>query len=340
MRFIYLFLTATLLYAQLASAQGTASSTIGVPALGFAYDADAAAIRPILGFPGAAVPGDPLDLGFSVASAKMTQTGVILAVSKDDGLLRLVRAENAGLTTRTLDAAMPSPGRIAISPSGRAAALFGPADGRIQLITGLDTTASISRDLTIPGLGSAPLLDVSDDGSSLLAVASGSLWLVTPGSDPVQLPLPEAISGASFRPGAQDAIAVAAGGSIYRLGNSGELTDYRAPSAGVAPGNLVAARLSPNGAQAFLAYAEGTVVTVDLSTGARQAASCGCSPTGLDPVNSSATFRLNELSPQPVWLFDASQSVPRLWFVPAPVAPETLAGAARTIDSQEMRGTR
>jgi hypothetical protein len=52
----------------------------------------------------------------------------------------------------------------------------------------------------------------------------------------------------------------------------------------------------------------------DLS-GNRLDMACSCSPAELTPMGTS--FRLNELTADPLWLVDAGVSGPRVVFVPA-----------------------
>src|SRR5579884_2063173 len=92
MRFIYaLFMPASLfLLSQPVSGQ-SGLSKVGVPSMGFVYDGSQSAIRPILGLPGAAIVGAPLDPGFAVARAAVAaQRQFVLAASGDDGRARVI----------------------------------------------------------------------------------------------------------------------------------------------------------------------------------------------------------------------------------------------------------
>src|SRR5215471_3188556 len=106
-------------------------SPVGVPVLGYAFDAGAGAIRPLRGIPGAALLGDPLDLGFSPSSAVIAPgQGFALALSQD-GPVRVVSL-GAKTTALPLDGAIATPDRMLFSPSGASALLI--AGNRAQVV--------------------------------------------------------------------------------------------------------------------------------------------------------------------------------------------------------------
>ena len=73
---------------------------------------------------------------------------------------------------------------------------------------------------------------------------------------------------------------------------------------------------SADGSKLYLASAAArSVASFDLQSGDRSAIACSCSPASL--VSMGSLFRLSEAGPDPLWLFDAGASEPRIVFVPA-----------------------
>jgi hypothetical protein len=319
MRFYYALLasTALLLTCRLINAQSSSSSLVGIPSLGFVYDGNLNAIRPILGVPGAATVGAPLDIGFAVAhAAAAAQLRFVLATSVDDGRVRLARIQQSAPMVRLIDGALVSPDRMVLSPSGRAALLYSQNTARLQIITGLPDAPAVTEELAADGLGSAADLAVSDDGAVVLFVAdSNSVWLFNSNSGWMQISIPGVIAAVCFRPDGSDGLAISRSGELYTI-QAGGATSYYGQIAVDQTSNPVAIRLSRDGRRAHVAYAEGWIAEFDSASGLLKTISCDCRPTALDPVNSAAVFRVNDLSTGPVMLFDGSGANLRMWFVP------------------------
>lgn len=298
------------------AAPDSAPALIQRPALGFAYDRSQGAVRPIQGIPGAAVIGEKLALGFAVQAAVISpgQDFALAAVEdRRDPRLRLVLLHGGRPVSVPLDGAISSPNRMMLSPSGQAAVL-GDASSRLQLITGLPGSPSISD---LPPQFGFPLA-VSDHGMTLFAGAdSAPVWLPAQGG---ALPssLPGSITVAAFQPSGTAAVAITRAGDVFLVrdpAGSAEVREIRAGDERTA--GPVAAGISADGAHAFSINSSGTASTIDLQAGTLAAVSCQCSPTGLQPLNSEPLFRINEISSRPLLLFDGSGSEPRIWFVPA-----------------------
>lgn len=314
MRVLYISsLVVTLCSVRASSADGGLSSNIRIPSLGIVYDNGT--VRPILGMPGAAILGAPLDLGFPVENAATAaQQDYALATSAGDHRLRLVRMQDGSTVVRTLLDAMVSPDRIIPSASGRAAVVYSRATARLQVISGLPEAPVVSREFTTAGL--AVNLAVSDDGKSVLLVAggqdAGSAWLLNTDTGKFELQLQDATAAICFRPDSRDALAVSRSGEIYLLGSGGMSKFGLIPTTA----DPVAIQASPDGARAYVAYTDGTLAVIDSGAGTVQTMSCNCKPTGLNPVKLSKMYRINEPSDSTLLLFDASAAGPRIWFVP------------------------
>jgi len=291
-------------------------SKVGVPSMGFVYDGSQSAIRPILGLPGAAIVGAPLDPGFAVARAAVAaQRQFVLAASGDDGRARVIVVQDSGLTVRPVDGALISPDRMILSPSATSAILYRRDAARLQIVTGLPEAPVVAREIALDDSGSAHALAVSDDGAlALYAAGAGPLWLFDSNGGRAQLSLPAAVAAVTFRPGGSDALAVVRTGELYMIQADGG-TAYYGRIAGDDPSDPVAVQLSRDGARAYVAYAGGSIAVFDSAAGVSKTVSCECSPTGLEPVN-SAMFRVNDGSSGPVMLYDGSGADPRVWFVP------------------------
>jgi hypothetical protein len=282
-----------------------------------------------VGFPGAAVVGAPLDVGFTVARAAVAaQQRFVLAASADDNSIRLVRIQADGLSVRTIDGALQSPDRMVLSPSARAAILYSGAPARFQIITGLPDEPVAAPEVAVDELGGAVDLAVSDDGELALLVGSSSVWLFDSHAGRVPVSVSAAIAAVCFRPDGRDALAVARTGELYTI-QAGGATSYYGQIAGDQVADPVAVQLSRDGSRAQVAYAQGLIATFDSAAGVSKTVSCQCRPTGLDPVNAAMTFRVNGAAGGPVMLFDASGADPRMWFVPVDRLPATAQGTAQ-----------
>jgi hypothetical protein len=107
-----------------------------------------------------------------------------------------------------------------------------------------------------------------------------------------------------------EAIAVAREGDVYRL------DDDRATYGGRIPHtDPIAARISADAARAYVAFADGTIASLNLSGIGLKTLSCGCRPSGLDRVRSDV-YRITEDPSLPLLFLDALRAEPRVRFVP------------------------
>jgi hypothetical protein len=307
-------------------------ASVGLPVLGFAFDSTRSAIRPLLGIPGAAILGEPLDPGFKMVSAAIApQQDFALAQAEGAGL-RLVSWSARKVAVLPLDQATASPERIFFSPSGSAAILLSnQSPDRLQILTALPLHPAV-EEIDISAL-SSPLghVAVSDDGK-LVIVAGASdsaVWLFNSARNQVMLPLSGAGAVFSFRRDSHDAAAVSSAGDFYLLRNLDDAPAMRsiAPAAEQSAG-AVGLWFTDNGARAFAASATGNITAVDFVTGATQSIACQCAPTSIQPLG-RGMFRLTDVSSRPVMVFDGSAPESRVWFVP-PDRPQTAqAGGAQ-----------
>jgi hypothetical protein len=289
---------------------------VAAPALGFAYDPNLQAIRAIRGIPGAALLDDAVDPGFRLLSAVISPTNDFALVTAEDSSVRLLRFQNGTVEVRPLDAAMTAPDRIVFSPGGRTALLY-RNPGRLQTVSGLPDRP-VTREWSLPSLATPTALAVSDDDSAVVMSTGDSelspVWLLDAdgGSSRLAAPAPAALT---FRANSRDLLAAIPNGDLYLALGAGPDAQFRIfhRAAGAA---AVAVRFSPDGARAYTADAGGGISTIHLDSGSESRIACGCAADGLEPLNAPNLFRVTSVSDLPMMLFDASRSVPRLWFVP------------------------
>ncbi len=303
----------------------SASARISEAVLGYVTDANAAAVRPILGIPGAAVLGKSLELGAAVRGALVApEQDFFLATEAGSGEVLLVRLEGGVPGVNRLADARAWPDQVVLSPSGRAAALYHRSASRIQIVSGLPEAPAVVADLDVSA-ASGPLqaLALSDDAACMLAVAgdpeTGQAIFLDRAGSPQPLPLSPGISSLSFFRDSQDA--VAADGQrnlIYRLRPAQGVWEWSLLG-GEAEGisGPVAVAVSGDNHKILVANARSrSVAVIDLKGGPPSAVPCECSPTGLHRLRGNAVFRLTEPSAEPMWMIDGDAAEPRLLFIP------------------------
>jgi hypothetical protein len=297
------------------------TADIRFPALGFAYDARSNQIRSLQGIPGAALMGDAVkgDSGFDSVVIS-PQQNLALAVSRADRRLRLVPL--SGAAAQEIPGAMSEPAHIAFSPSGLAAVVW---SREIQVLTDLASGPRVANlDSAFAEMPEA--IAISDDGRELLAFSgrdTAYVWLLNSNGGATQMPLPGSVAAVAFRRHSHDAVAVTRSGDVYLIRNAGPTSEIRQVYTGdEQTSDPVAVQVSSDGTRAYAANRRGMIAVIDLQSGSAAAVSCSCSPAGLEPLNSSALFRLTEISDRPLMLFDASTPTPRIWFVPSDAATQ------------------
>jgi hypothetical protein len=299
------------------------------PTMGLVFDSSQSALRPIRGIPGAATLGEPVNLGFAIASAAVSpRQDYALAWKADDSSLVLVRAGGAEISSAAVAGTRSAPALIVFSPDGAAAALYDSASGRVQILTGLPDAATVQGDIDVSALaGPVAALAVDDAGTSLLLAAGEaetvSLYRITMDAAPQFL--------ASFRSvaalrlldsGRQALLADSIAGALYLIRDlPGAAAIEMIASARDGLGAPIAVEADSAGRRIFLADREGNLTILDRERGSVSSLPCGCAPAGLFRLSGTATFRLTEPSDAPMWVLDASGPDPRIVAIP-PGAPQ------------------
>ncbi len=289
------------------------------PVMGFVLD-DSAAVRPILGIPGAATLGGP---AFSLAGFDK----VVFSPQRDYALARTRSGARPALLKdlgRLLDASLldlpPGPDRIVTSPSGDTAAFYYTDSRTVMVVAGLPGSPSVSWTIELPDLaGGLVALAVSDGGVAVLAAGGEQVILLTPDIGPRHLCAVDGSPSLAFFVNSLDA--VVADGVLNRVmtvrdpKGAAQITQIADASQGVS--QPVAVAVTGDNRRVLVANAEPAgVVTLSLAGESPVTLPCNCKLTGLERLAGSAAFRLSEPGEAPLWLLDAGDSPPRLVFVP------------------------
>jgi len=310
-----------------------AENELAGPVLGFVYD-PANGLQPVLGVPGAATVGPPLELtsDFSRAVISPRQDYALAVSASTPNLLRVSMGHR--VSVEQFGIPLSGSGLIALSPTGSAAAVHDPDRNRIQVISGIPSAPVLAREFDLATFaGALATLAVSDDANMMIAGFSEveENAVVALGSEGAVrfLTAPGRATAATFLPGSRDAIIADGPASrIYLVRDalgSGEMTLLASPEQEIL--GPIAVAVSRDGKRAFAASGRGgRLALIDLAAGTVSAIPCSCSPSELAPLNGNAVFRLTPPTAGPMWLLDADAAEPRIVFVPPyrPVIEETV----------------
>jgi hypothetical protein len=155
-------------------------STFNGPILGF-IAGDGEAVQPIIGVLGASVVGRPIVMG-SDAHDAVTAPGhdYALAIAGENSAVVLVRLGSDSASVSAIEGVRPGADRIAFSPTGAAAAVYG-SSGVVQSITGLPDAPRVAFEFDASGVpGRLERLAITDDGTLALldfaAEEEAALW--------------------------------------------------------------------------------------------------------------------------------------------------------------------
>jgi len=291
------------------------SNAITQPVLGLVFDAQTQTIRALTGIPAASIVGGSIDAGTPLgAVAISSERAYALAVEVDSGAAVLVSQSGRQVLPGVRAGAL----RTALSPRGKAAALYFGDSGKALILTGLPDAPQILREVTLDGPPS--MLAVSDDGAGLAAVVNLT------GNDTTVFSYPPAGAGQAllhdpgftsleFVPGSATLL-MATQTAVYLYQGSQGLQLLADQRDGLA--NVVGAGASGDGARVFIAMQSGQVAVRNLADATQTLLSCSCQPAGMWRLRGKAVFRLNELGAAPLWVVDGSAADPRILFVAMP----------------------
>jgi hypothetical protein len=301
--------------------RGQNTAGIAIPTLGFVFDSGTASLRPILGIPGAALLGDPLESGTAAIAAAISPRQDYALVTGRNHELRLIRLQNptAGVEIDL----PPDPERIVLSPMGSAAALYYSATGMLYLFTGLPDAVGAEHQIDLSRVDRMSLpIALSDDGQLILlgnAEDSSSVLLLRSDGGQIRLPVSGPVTALAFRGRSDDAVIAMQDGSITLVRGLSHNPTYEIltdAAAGLA--QAIAVEFSADGSRVYAVSAEGAILGLGMAERAPVKLSCSCRPSGLYRQNGRAVFRLNSMEEGPVFLLDTGSRPERVLFVPAP----------------------
>ena len=358
-------LAGALLWPCLCAAQGQSGSTLYGPSLGLMFDSTSAAIRPILGIPGAATLGAPLNAGLAVGQAVVAPHGdFALVVAKDDFSLVVVLA-SGGVVQNFAPAMGEAPDLISFSPGGSSAALYYRASGRLLVLGGLrsQTPQAVEADASsLPA--AASLVAVSEDAASLLlAVRLGEttgLYLLpnrprAPRStSPMELATTtlrndlstitspahavaqkvgtfHSVSALRFAGASSDAlVADGAANAVYLVQNASGAAQITALGSAQDGLSQPVAIEAMDAKRVLVANAGANTLTILYRDGTPAVTvQCGCSPSVIHQLSGSSVYRLTEPSQEPMWLLAAGGDELRILAVPPDRSQSAPAAAAK-----------
>jgi hypothetical protein len=295
-------------------------------ALGFLYDGGISRVRPLLGVPGAAVVGDPADLGADVsASATSPNQDFVLIVSgptRTSGIW-IPGSESIQALSNVHNGAS----QIVISPEGASAAFYYPDTNQVRVVTGLPSAPVAAFDADLSSLMN-PLksLAVSDDGSLLLAsenlvdgYAAPAVVVFRASGVAARISTVGPASAIAFLSNSRDVLLSSVSESVLIRDAAAQTSRIELPTAANSASGVIA---SSDGTRAFFANAQsGTISIFSLKTPAAPPAifNCDCAPTGFARTAAPSVYRLNGNTGAGLSLLDVSATQPRMLVIP-PVA--------------------
>jgi hypothetical protein len=296
---------------------------ISGPVLGYYFDSAEAKVRPLLGVPGAATVGAPLEMDFRMAQAAVSPAhDYLLAQVEGEAEVVLLRLDIGARSPQRIPGVMENPERIVFSPAGTAAVLMRCAEGDVQVLTGLPEEPAVAGRFSVPpDAGPLAALAVSDDARVALAgFASGETALFATEGRSRRVWLPGAASSIAFFRGRHDAvIASRTEKALYWLrdaGGAGEVSVLAGEAEGVE--EPVAVETSWDGRLVLVADGgAGSLLVLDTAGGPVQVIASSCRTAGLHRMAGNAVFRLDDSCDRPLTLLDADGAEARVVFVPA-----------------------
>jgi len=319
--------TAALLSPLCEAAQPVAVQQMRGPLVGLFFDAEAGAVRPIRGIPGASTLGKPLELGTAVSRAAISpqQDSALAVTAGDSAVIHIRIAALDSVSVNPIEGAAPGADLIALSPEGKAAAVYRRDSNTVQIVTGLPDAPTVAGTIDLSGQpGSLTALAVRDDGALLGGFSdqeSGLVVLMRPEGSAQLVAALGHVAAVSWLAGSGGALVADDRENKVHLIRDVEGGAAAAPIASESEGisRPVAVEASADGRRALVAGAGGMITAVDLADGISLV--CPCRPAGLVRVNTESVFALTDRASDPIWLLDAG-SEPRLVFVPADPRPE------------------
>jgi len=312
-----------------AAAQGETEETsntgvFGVPSVGYVFEPEALALRPILGTPGAAVFGSRVELGLNLRRAWVSprQNFALAEVAETPEVL-LLPLQPGTQQAKTLSSLPVGADQVAVSPTGSAMAFYHRIDQQLRIVSGLPDSAEIRPGINLSDLpGRLSSLAVSDDGLvSLVAITdgeTGAIYLVQAGEKRV-VALCRDVRAMTFLANSLNAAMADTAANEVRLLNNvtGAATSQILAEETRGISHPLAVQVSTDNSRIFcLNSGVGAITTVDLNSGSLTHLAIGGSASRLQRLGGDV-FQLTGDLRQSTLLFDAESPEARIVFVPS-----------------------
>jgi hypothetical protein len=303
---------------------GPSRDLFSAPTLGHFFDLKTRGVRPILGTPGASSVGDVVHPGLSLSRAWVSpRQDFALGEREGDRDLWLIGLESQPVTVTVLTGIGSGSDRVAMSPTGSAAALYFRSRHSILIISGRPVLPKVGPEIPLWSFSGAPSsLAVSDDGQLVLASAArqngGGVFVLQPGTEPRLVVSAGEIHAMTFLRNSRDAVVADSAANELRLLN--DVTGGAASQvlAGETDGILQPVTVEPsedNQRVFVLNSGSSTVSTVDLAARTVSQLRIPGTVVGLSRLRGDV-FQLTGSSMEPSLLLDATNVEPRVVFVP------------------------
>ena len=318
-RFSPVLLVALLLAAS--ALQAATGYSLQAPVLGHVLDPDAGSLHRVDGIPGASGIGAPLTLDFLVAQATVAPSQDFAIVRDDEGRFLFVNLRVSPPTAVELQGALTGADGAVVSPTGRRAALYAAASGKVQLLEDLTGSPTVGDTLDLAeGVGEWTAFAISDRGVVLAAAAqagAGSLYTVSLGTGSERIGAVQRVGDLAFFGNSDDAVAAdtAANEVIMIRDVVARRQTSVIASANDDIANPFGVEVTADGRYVAVAM-PGGVASVPVFGGTPVFTSCACAPTSLVPLAGGNVFRLTADIRAPLRIVEVG-AASRVLFVPA-----------------------
>lgn len=305
-----------------------AQFTLDGPLLGFLFEGSGDGVRAVLGIPGVARIGAPLQLDEIFAKPVVSNSGGYVLGAKHDGtlvLVDLVRGQSREIFRPETEGAVVE---IALSPSGNSALLYVRPEQKIAILSGLPDAPKIVWQAVLDDSFQGPVVAaISDDGRvALLALReSNQLFAATAGEGVRHLEDREDrnVVAIQFAPRSHTAVFLDTLNRQVVFLRDAAANDTAFVLAGPDSGIVEPAAVSFSGdrSRLFVENAGSSrILMIDLESGHVSEIPCPCVPSRLERLRGDSVFLLTDsVEGVPLWVLDADAAEPRVVFIPAVV---------------------
>jgi hypothetical protein len=286
------------------------NAQISGPMLGYAESGGK--LRPILGVPGAAFFGDPLDLEGMTPLAWSAEGRYVLAAPGSAKELRIISHAAARPSVPVPLESVPV--WAIVSPHGSAAALTGESDF-VEVITGLPDRPVVARQIRLDA--GQIVRAMSDDGQVIAVVEANGAFIIRSPQGSTAVAAPTNVTDLRFLPGTHDVLYTDSGANQVALVRNAASSVI----AGAADGITGAFAAAIAGSGKFLVVtdaAQKQIFLKNIDTGEVERTDISCVPSSLERLNDS-TLRAGCDASTRTYLIDIARQGGHVLFIPEPV---------------------